>query len=140
VTWADGSLGAIAWMNNIDDPLTTYTPTIGGVTATLTYAMYKQIGKMVDVFAGYVLTGVPTAAQTITLPVAPHANLIGRNSVGEVNFFDQSTGARWQGQGIVLSGSTVSFYSTSGNQVGAATPFAFVATDSVWCSFRYPAA
>lgn len=137
-----GDPGHISAHNNMQDPWTDYSGsmTVGGVTATVTFARFKQIGKTVNFAGGYVLTGVPTAAQTVTLPVTPATNWIGRAPMSMVLFFDASAGTRWQGLGICLSGSTMTFYSTSGNQVGAIAPFSFVATDSVFFSGTYEAA
>jgi len=141
---ADAAIAALTWSD--------WSPTLTNLTvgsATTTYR-YTQIGKTVLFVFRFVL-GAGSAVgtgPTFTLPVTPAAHFVtaaGHLPIGSARLLDSGTG-RWEGDGYVLSGTTVSlFYATeagggSGTNITATAPFTWTTSDALVVTGFYEAA
>lgn len=92
-----GSVLQASQLNGIGEEWTSYTPTIKGgattVTATITYARFARVNKIVivQVLATVTSTGAVNGAISISLPVAP-ATLDVRLARGSFFFDDNGVG------------------------------------------------
>lgn len=137
-------LAALTWSD--------WSPTLTNLTvgsATTTYR-YVQFGKTVLFVFRFVL-GAGSAVgtgPTFTLPVTPASHFVtaaGHLPIGSARLLDSGTG-RWEGDGYVLSGTTVSlFYATeagggSGTNITSTAPFTWTTNDTIAVTGMYEAA
>ena len=108
--FVDGSVLTAAELNGIGEAWTSFTPTVKGggttVTATLTYAKYLQINKLVFVQVNATITsaGAATGIINVSMPTGLLAvsQAVDR-PVGTFMVFDQSAGAYYIGASVALS-------------------------------------
>ena len=143
-----GSVLTAAELNGIGEAWTSYTPVIKGgattVTATLHYAKYLQINKLVfvQVYAEVTSTGAANGVITVSLPTGlDPINNSGFSVVG--NFFVTDLGvAFYHGAAVPASATTMSGISNAqGNSMGVASPaMTLVSGDRVAMSICYEVA
>ena len=130
-----GQKWTAAIANQIGAAWESYTPTWKGgattITATVTYAKYAQINKMVIVQMTLVATGAGAAngIWTCTYPsgLAP-ANNSGYRPIGTINFQDAGT-AFYSGNAVVYDATTFAGLAYGGaNYMGAGTPALTIAS------------
>lgn len=131
-----------AQLNGIGEAWTSYTPIIKGgattVTATITYAKYAQVNKVlfVRVNAAVTSAGAVGGAISISLPTAS-------TSTGDMTnvgtFVIKDAGTAYYSGAAILSGTTVVGQSyNSGDYMGALVPTMTLASgDIVSCSICY---
>ena len=143
-----GDVLTAAELNGIGEAWTSYTPVIKGgattVTATLTYAKYLQINKLVfvQVHAQITSTGATNGAISISLPTGLNPiNNSGFSVVG--NFFVTDLGtAFYHGAAVPASATTMSgIANAEGNAMGTSSPtMTLVSGDRVSMSICYEVA
>lgn len=143
-----GTVLEASQLNGIGEAWTSYTPVIKGgattVTATLHYAKYLQVNKLVfvQVYAEVTSTGATNGKITISLPTG--LNLINNTGFAVVgNFFVTDLGvAFYQGAAAPDTATTVGGISyNAGDYMGNASPaFTLVSGDRVAMSIFYEVA
>lgn len=143
-----GTVLEASQLNGIGEAWTSYTPVIKGgattVTATLHYAKYLQVNKLVfvQVYAEVTSTGATNGKITISLPTGLDLiNNTGFSVVG--NFFVTDLGvAFYQGAAAPDTATTVGGISyNAGDYMGNASPaFTLVSGDRVAMSIFYEVA
>ena len=143
-----GTVLEAAQLNGIGEAWTSYTPVIKGgattVTATLNYAKYLQINKLVfvQVHAEVTSTGGTNGVITVSLPTGLDLiNDTGFSVVG--NFFVADIGvAFYHGAAVPGSATTMSgIANAQGSSMGAASPtMTLVSGDRVAMSICYEVA
>jgi hypothetical protein len=146
--FVSGSILTAAELNGIGEAWTSYTPVIKGgattVTATLTYAKYLQINKLVfvQVHATVTSTGATNGVITISLPTGLDIiNNSGFSVVG--NFFVTDIGvAFYAGAAVPGSATTMSgIANAQSTSMGSASPtMTLVSGDRVSMSICYEVA
>jgi hypothetical protein len=124
-----------------------WTPTLTNLSGgAITYAKYTQVGKTVHFRFRYALAGTGVGTEvTITLPVAPVADLVASAPLGTTMYVDASAGAIYQGMAY-WDGTTMTIRryitSTSGqlSALSATQPFTWATGDSIHVEGTYEAA
>lgn len=158
-TWVTGELVTAAYMNqevrdnlNAQFPLaavawSSYTPTLTQsvtVTATVTYAKYMQIGKIINVNVLLTVTGAGTLGADIfvTLPVTAAASFSNLTAVGAGRVFDTSASLNYVGTAVSNTTARIGIVPNAGNGYLGSTSFtaALAAGDTVSFCATYEAA
>ena len=141
-----GQVLTAAQMNGIGEAWTSYTPTIKGgattVTATLTYAKYARVNKVVFVRVNATVTsaGAASGAISCTLPIA--STSFGDGSVVGVFQVKKSGVAYYSGNATLSAASTVNGQAyNSVDYMGSSAPTITLAnTDVISFSICYEVA
>lgn len=137
MTFTGGQLGQLAFLNNINDPWSTYSPTLGGFTLTSATYRYKQVGKMVDVAVNGVI-GVTSTSFIVPLPAATVA--VSNQLVGHAVAIKVSTNTYYTAAALVSTSTQVYFASHAATGPwGPSLPFTWVPGDPFSCVLRYEA-
>lgn len=141
-----GTTGQLAFLNNINDPWTAYTPTLSGITlgnGTLS-GRYKQIGK--TVYFSISLTLGSTSSITATGPLfgLPVAAVAGRRQAAAVEYYDSSATSLVWGLSEIASSTTAPYGppTTAGSYwplLSSTFPFAFATGDIISINGVYEA-
>jgi hypothetical protein len=140
-TWREITLGQ--WVS--------YTPVVAqpstGIAATINYARYMKIGRLVKVQANISVTGAGTSGQAISmsLPITGVTPSLNGNTIGTMEVYDLSSGVVYGGFAVQNTTTTVvaRHYSASGagNSIGTGTAsFALANGDQIFTNIEYEAA
>lgn len=134
--FVSGNVLTAAQLNSIGEAWTSYTPTIKGgattVTATLTYAKYAQVNKVVFVRVNATVTSAGAAAGGIscTLPIA--STSFGDGSVAGVFQVKKNGVAYYSGNATISAATTVNGQAyNSVDYMGASAPTITLANNDV---------
>ena len=124
-----GAVLTAAELNSIGEAWTSYTPVIKGgattVTATLTYAKYAQVNKIVfvRVEAAVTSTGAVNGAVNITLPTGLNSVQSSANAIAGGFFIRDSGVAFYTGAAMINASNSVQGVSyNSGDFMGNSAP------------------
>jgi len=115
-------------------PLTTYTPVVtqnGTITATIAYAKYQQVGKLVTLQVRANLTSAGTAGHrlSLTLPIAA-TSANSNQCYGSFSFLDSGVGF-YTGSVTLINTTTVHFVVNNTNDFLGVNPSIAVANGDV---------
>lgn len=139
MTFVEGQLGQLAFLNNINDPWTAYTPVLTGFTGTVAYSKYQRIGKTVR-FQVVISVAAVTSSMFVSLPVSP-AFTSADISLGAGVAYDGGV-AYYNLTAMSQAANTRVFFipGGSGNIAGAAVPFTWGVGDQLSFAVTYEAA